>query len=79
MACCCPAIKSHCEGINGFTFLKSSWRESSLQTQQSVVITIVETVMDTIQHVASKDSLSAFIGPADHFEYTEANVKPDKH
>lgn len=55
-------------------------------SQQSVIITLVETVickvslspgMDTIHHVASKDGLSAFIGPADHFEYTEVNVKPD--
>lgn len=53
---------------------------------ESVAITLVETVickvslspgMDTIQHVASKDDLSAFIGPADHFECTEVNVKPD--
>ena len=55
-------------------------------TAVSVVITLVETVickvsvspgMDTIQHAASEDGLSAFIGPADHFEYTEVNVKPD--
>lgn len=31
--------------------------------------------MDTVQHVARKYSLTAFIGPADHFEYTEVNVK----
>lgn len=33
--------------------------------------------MDTVQHVARKDGLSAFIGPTDHFEYTEVNVKPN--
>lgn len=33
--------------------------------------------MDTVQHVARKDGLSAFIGPADHFEYTEVNIKPN--
>lgn len=35
--------------------------------------------MDTVQHVARKDDPSAFIGPADHFGYTEVNVKPNFH
>lgn len=55
-------------------------------TAQRLVITLVVTVtcrfslspgMATIYHMANKDDLSAFIGPADHFEYTEVNVKPN--
>lgn len=55
-------------------------------TAQRLVITLVVTVvcrvslspgMATIHHMANKDDLSAFVGPADHFEYTEVNVKPN--
>lgn len=44
-ASCCPAIKSRSAGISGFSFLKNMWRDSSLQTQQSGVIFLVETVV----------------------------------
>lgn len=85
-ASCCPAFKSHSAGISGFSILKNMERFIFVDTAEWSHISCGDSGlpslspgMDTVQHVARKDGLSAFIGASDHFEYTEVNVKPNYH